>query len=143
MKKMHAVKHEQHVPDILQAMGQVHKVIDGHGLDRTLYHLVLLRASQINQCNYCIEMHTREAKEDGESIERLNRVKDWHQYDVFNPREKAALSWAEALTNLDQLTKFGEVRAELRQYFTDKEISLLTVNIAMINFWNRIRVSEH
>jgi AhpD family alkylhydroperoxidase len=143
MKNIQAVKHGQHVPDILQAMGQIHNVIDGHGLDRTIYHLVLLRASQVNQCDYCIEMHTREATEDGESKERLDCVKGWRQYDVFSSREKAAFSWAEALTNLEELSKLGELRAELRQHFTDKEISLLTVNIAMINLWNRIRISEH
>ncbi|WP_340678189.1 carboxymuconolactone decarboxylase family protein [Paraglaciecola sp.] len=143
MKKIQAVKHGQHIPDILQAIGQVHSVIDGHGLDRTLYHLVLLRASQINQCDYCIEMHTHEAKEDGESVERLNCVKDWYKYDIFSSQEKAAFSWTETLTNLDELSRLGELRAELRQHFTDKEISLLTVNIAMINLWNRIRISEH
>lgn len=143
MKNIQAVKHGQHVPDILQAMGQVHNVIDGHGLDRTIYHLVLLRASQVNQCEYCVEMHTRESIEDGESKERLDCVKGWHQYDVFSPREKAAFSWTEALTNLNELSKLGELRAELRQHFTDKEISLLTANIAMINLWNRIRISEH
>jgi len=143
MKNIQAVKHEQHIPDILQTMGQVHRVIDGHGLDRTLYHLVLLRASQINQCDYCIEMHTREAKEDGESKERLDCVKNWYQYDVFSLREKAAFSWAEALTNLDNLSRLGELRAELRQLFTEKEISLLTANIAMINLWNRIQISGH
>jgi AhpD family alkylhydroperoxidase len=143
MKKTRTVKHEQHVPDILQAMGQVHSVIDGHGLDRTLYHLVLLRASQINQCDYCIEMHTREAKEDGESIERLNCVKDWDQHDVFSPQEKAAFSWTEFITNLDDISRLGALREKLGQHFTAKEISLLTVNIAMINLWNRIRISEH
>jgi AhpD family alkylhydroperoxidase len=143
MKNVQAVKHEQHIPDILHAMGEVHSVIDCHGLDRTLYHLVLLRASQINQCDYCIEMHTREAKDDGESKERLDCVRNWHQKDVFSPREKAAFAWTEALTNLDKIAGLGELRAELRQLFTDKEISLLTVNIAMINLWNRIRISGH
>lgn len=143
MNNIQAVKNKQHIPDILQAMGQVHGVIDSHGLERTLHHLILLRASQINQCDYCIEMHTREAKEEGESNARLDVIKDWRQVDVFNPREKAALSWVEALTKLDALPKLGELRAELHQYFTDKEISLLTANIAMINLWNRIRISEH
>jgi len=143
MKNIQAVQHGRHIPDILQAMGQVHSVIDGHGFDRTLYHLVLLLASQINQCDYCIEMHTREAKENGESKERLDYVKDWHQCDVFSPREKTAFSWTEALTKLDKLSNPEELRAELCRYFTDKEISLLTVNIAMINLWNRIRISEH
>jgi len=143
MKNTQAVKHEKHIPDILQSIGQIHCVIDGHGLDRILYHLILLRASQINQCDYCIEMHTREAKVDGESNERLDCVKNWHQYDIFSQREKTAFSWTEALTNLDELSRLGELRAELRKHFTDKEISLLTVNIAMINLWNRVRISEH
>lgn len=143
MNSIQAVKHDQQIPDILRAMGQVHGVIDSHGLDRTLYHLVLLRASQINQCDYCIEMHTREAKEDGESNVRLDVVGDWRKVDIFNAREKTALAWVEALTKLDAQPRLGELRAQLRQYFTDKEISLLTANIAMINLWNRIRISEH
>ena len=133
MKNAQAVKYEKHIPDILQAMGEVHSVIDGHGLDRPLYHLVLLRASQINQCDYCIEMHAREAQADGESKERLVSVNNWYQLDVFSPREKAAFAWTEALTNLDKIAGLGELRAELRQLFTDKEISLLTANIPMIN----------
>ncbi len=143
MHNIQAVDHEQHIPDILQAIGQIHGVIDSHGLDRKLYHLVLLRASQINQCDYCIKMHTREALEDGENRLRLNIIKNWKQIDAFNPQEKAALAWVEALTKLDDLPKLGELRNELRQYFTDKEISLLTANIAMINLWNRFRISGH
>ena len=143
MNTTQKIDHKQNIPDILQAMGQVHDVIDCHRLDRTLYHLVLLRASQINQCDYCIDMHTREAIEDGESKKRLASMGGWYQSELFSSREKIAFAWTEALTKLDNLPNLGKIRAELRQYFTDKEVSLLTANIAMINLWNRIQISEH
>ena len=138
-----AVKYEQEIPDIFQAMIEVHKVMSGHGLDRRIKHLVHLRASQINGCAFCIKMHTREAREDGESSERLDRVIVWNHVSDFDEREKAALAWTEALTEIESNADFGALRARLRQHFSDKEIGTLTAEIAAVNFWNRIQVSKH
>jgi AhpD family alkylhydroperoxidase len=69
-----AVKYEQEIPDVLQAMAGVHKAMDAHGFDRALHHLVQLRASQINRCAYCVKMHTKEARHDGETDERLDGI---------------------------------------------------------------------
>jgi AhpD family alkylhydroperoxidase len=138
-----AVRYEQEIPDVVQALQGVHKVIDGYGFDRHLYHLVLLRASQINQCAHCVKMHIREAREDGETNDRLDRVIVWEHVGDFTPREKAALAWTEALTLLDRKTDYAALRAGLRAHFSDKEISVLTAIIGMINFWNRTQVSRH
>lgn len=80
------------------ALLKVHGAIDAHNLERKIYHLVLLRASQINGCGYCVEMHTKEAREDGETNARLDRLVVWEHVDDFTPRERAAFAWTEALT---------------------------------------------
>jgi AhpD family alkylhydroperoxidase len=138
-----AVKYEQEIPDILQALANVHKVVDTHDFDRPIFHLVQLLASQINQCAHCIKMHTKEARQDGETNERLDRVIVWQHVNDFSEREKAALAWTEALTGLDGKADLAAIRARLRKHFTDKEIGVLTSVVAMINLWNRIQVSRH
>jgi len=143
MNNKQAIIYEQEIPDVLQAMSKVHKVVDSHEFDRGIYHQVLLRASQINRCGFCVKMHTEDAREYGISSEQLDQVVVWDQVDTFSDREKAALAWTEALTRLENKTDYASLRAKLRIQFTDKEISILTANIAMINLWNRIGVSKH
>lgn len=138
-----AVLYEQEIPDVLGALAEVHKTIAAHGLERTIHHLVQLRASQINRCGFCVKMHTREARADGETSDRLDRVIVWNQMRDFSPREKAALAWTEALTELEPRTDFAALRAQLRQHFNDNEISAITATVAMINLWNRIQISRH
>jgi AhpD family alkylhydroperoxidase len=138
-----AVKYEQEIPDVLQAMADVHKVMNGYSLDHKIRHLVHLRASQMNGCAFCIKMHTREAREDGETNERLDRVIVWNHVSDFDEREKTALAWTEALTEIDSKADLGALRAGLRQHFSDKEIGALTAEVAAINFWNRMQVSRH
>ncbi|PON16826.1 alkylhydroperoxidase [Candidatus Entotheonella serta] len=143
MSDTKAVKYEQEIPDILKAMAAVHQAVDRHGLDRTLHHLVQLRASQLNRCGFCVKMHTKEARQDGETHERLDRVIVWDQVGDFSERERAALAWTKALTVLDSKMDLGPLRAELREHFSDQEIGLLTATVAMINLWNRINISRH
>ncbi len=143
MSNTKTVKYEQEIPDIFKSMADVHQVMDSHGFDRTIHHLVQLRASQLNRCGFCIKMHTREAREDGETNERLDRVIVWDQVRDFSERERAALAWTEALTELDPKIDLGEIRAQLREYFSEKEIGILTSTVAMINLWNRINISRH
>lgn len=143
MNQTSAVRYEQEIPDVLESMAGVHRTMDRHGLDRRIHHLVQLRASQINRCAYCIKMHTREARQDGEANERLDRLVVWEHVDDFTDREKAALAWTEALTVLGGTEDLGARRARLRQHFTEQEIGVLTAAIAMINLWNRIQISRH
>ncbi|WP_285295260.1 carboxymuconolactone decarboxylase family protein [Aureimonas altamirensis] len=137
------VNHYKNVLEIFATLQTVHGAIDEHGLDRMLHHLVQLRASQLNACAYCVKMHTREARDDGETNERLDRLAVWDHVSDFSPKEKAALAWTEALTQLDRRTDYGSLRADLRAHFSDTEISALTATVAMINLWNRIQVSTH
>lgn len=137
------VNHYKAVPDVFDALMKVQAAIGAHGLDATLHHLVHLRASQINGCAFCVKMHTREAREDGETNERLDRLVVWDHVDDFSPRERAALAWTEALSRLDRATDYHRLRAGLREHFSEEEISALTATIGMINLWNRIQVSMH
>lgn len=137
------INYLQAMPGVIDAMSQVHVVMDRLGLDRRIHHLVQLRASQINGCGYCVKMHTREARADGETNERLDRLVVWDQVADFSARERAALAWTEALTVLDRRTDYGALRAELREHFSDEEIGVLTATVAMINLWNRIQISAH
>jgi AhpD family alkylhydroperoxidase len=138
-----AVDYQREIPDILQRMASLQGQIEDHGIDRKLLHLVKLRASQINRCAFCVKMHTKEARDDGETNERLDHLVVWKHVGGYSERERAALAWTEALTNLDAELEPGPLRAELRRHFSDKEIGALTAIVAMINLWNRLAISTH
>ena len=143
MKPTSPVKYEQVMGDVLTALAGVHNVIDTHTVEPGLQHLVRLRASQINKCGFCVKMHTADARRDGETNTRLDRVIVWEHVNDFTEREQAALAWTEALTINDANIDLGALRARLRACFTEDEIGALTADIAMINLWNRINVSKH
>ncbi len=138
-----SIRYDQAIPDILQGLETVEQTISRHGFDVSLRHLVKLRASQINQCAFCVTMHTKEARADGESNERLDRLIVWRYVNDFSLREKAALRWTEALTRLHNETDYQTLKSQLQQHFSDHEISTLTAIIIMINLWNRLQVSQH
>ncbi len=129
--------------DLMNSLFSVHKAIDAQAPDKSIENLVVLRASQINRCSHCIHMHTAEAQQQGETGERLNQLFDWQNSTLFDHREKAALAWTEALTLLKPDTNLDELRSDLRKHFMDTEIAILSASIAMINLWNRIRISGH
>jgi AhpD family alkylhydroperoxidase len=143
MNKMPDNHFQKTVPKLFTSFIDIHKLIDEYGIDRKLSHIVLLRASQINHCEYCIAMHTREAKLDGETNQRLEKVESFRQHDCFLDREKLALEWAEALTTLNTDTNYTDLRSRLAEQFNITQISALTALVGMINIWNRIRISEH
>jgi len=138
-----AIAYEKEIPQIFKMLGNVHTTLAADALDESLIHLVQLRASQINQCGFCVGMHVDEALRDGESHERLSRLVVWRHVADFTEREKAALAWCEALTVLENGREYGALRAQLREHFTPREISLLTVAVSTINMWNRIQASRH
>jgi AhpD family alkylhydroperoxidase len=143
MNATSAVRYEQEIPEVIKALVGVHQAMVGEGFDRTVTHLVHLRASQINGCAHCLKMHLKEARHDGETDERLDRLVVWRNVSDFSEREKAALAWTEALTSLEKPSDLGALRAQLRQHFSEKEIGLLTAEVAQINLWNRLQVSNH
>lgn len=137
------VDYRREIPDILERMAGLQGLIQQLGIDKMLLHLVKLRASQINGCAHCVRMHTREARADGETNERLDHLVAWKHLGGYTERERAALAWTEALTYLGSDIEPAPLRARLRQHFSDKEIAALTAAVAMINFWNRIAISAH
>lgn len=137
------VDYLREIPDIIERMQGLQGLIHQHGLDKMLLHLVKLRASQINGCGFCVDMHTREARADGETDARLDHLVAWKHLGGYSERERAALAWTEALTDLDKDIEPAPLRARLRQHFSDEEIGALTAAVAMINFWNRVAISRH
>ncbi len=137
------VNYMEHGAELLAALEGVENAITARGIDPALRHLVKLRASQINGCGFCVKMHTREAREDGETNDRLDRLVVWRHVNDFTPDERAALAWIEALTELPKEADFGALRQGLRAHFSDAEITSLTAMAGMINLWNRVQISNH
>jgi len=117
------------------------KYISESGLDHKLVHLVKMRASQINGCAYCLDMHSLEARAVGESEQRLYTLEAWRETPFFSDRERAALAWTEALTLISQTHAPDDVYEELRKQFSENEIVDLTFAIGAINLWNRLAIS--
>lgn len=143
MSNASSVNMIQEAADVLGALESVEGIIGERGIETALHHLILLRASQINFCAFCVKMHTRDARRDGETDKRLDHLIVWRHVDDFTAREKAAFAWTEALTELHKPSDLAALRADLREHFSDNEISTLTSMIAMINLWNRIQISNH
>ena len=143
MSNESSTKFQSQVTDIFLKFISIHELIEQHGVERGLAHLIMLRVSQINQCGFCVEMHTREARQEGESNERLDQTVVFRQSGLFSQKEKLALEWSEKLTDLDPDTEYASLRNRLLEHYSEKEVSALTALVAMINTWNRIRISEH
>lgn len=131
------------VPALVDTLYQAQVAVNNAGLEAGLHHLVVLRASQINQCGFCVKMHTKEARDDGETSERLDRLIVWEHVRDFTERERVALAWTEALTTLHPKTDYATLRGKLREHFSEQEVGVLTSTIGMINLWNRVQVSAH
>lgn len=138
-----SINYQSFIPSVLQRFIAASGEIGQTDLAPKLRHLVDLRASQINQCAFCVKMHTKEALEAGETQERLQRLTVWRHVDDFTPAEKTAFAWTEALTVLDEKADYDALRKDLRAHFSESEISALTSAVAMINLWNRMQVSNH
>jgi AhpD family alkylhydroperoxidase len=110
------------------------------GLEHGLLELVKTRASQLNGCAFCIHMHTRDARQAGETEERLYLLSAWRESPLYTERERAALAWTEALTLVAETNAPDDVYAQARAQFSAEELVKLTVAIGLINTWNRIAV---
>jgi AhpD family alkylhydroperoxidase len=126
--------------ETMAAMMALEKAVGGLGLDHRLLDLVKVRASQINGCAFCMDMHTAEARKAGESERRLATVSAWREAPFFTDRERAALAWAEALTKVSDSHAPDEDYEQLAAQFSPKEMSDLTLAIVAINGWNRFAV---
>ena len=132
-------------PDVIQAMLCLEECIykGGRraGIERSLLNLVNLRASQINGCAWCVDMHTKDARAAGETEQRLYLVSAWREAPFFSERERAALAWTESVTLVSHDHVPDHVYDYVRQYFTETELAYLTLAIVAINGWNRFNVS--
>ena len=125
----------------LKHMLGLEKYIAESGLEPKLVHLVKMRASQINGCAYCLDMHSIDARAAGESEQRLYTLEAWRETPFFSDRERAALAWTESLTLIAQTHAPDDVYADLQKHFTEKEIVDLTFVVGAINLWNRLAIS--
>jgi AhpD family alkylhydroperoxidase len=128
-------------PQADKAMMGLHMFVRNCGLDHTLLELVKLRASQLNGCAHCIDMHTKELRADGESEQRLYLLNAWRESPFYSDRERAALAWAEAVTLLPQSEVPDEVFEEARNQFSDEELVNLTMALVAINGANRLNIA--
>ena len=125
-----------------QALRVLQEIVNRSSLDPMLLDLVKLRASQINGCAFCIDMHYRDALKRGEQPERLYLLNAWHEVGNYSARERAALSWAEALTRLSDSEGVSDaIHAAAAEHFTESELRELTLAIIAINGWNRLNVA--
>jgi AhpD family alkylhydroperoxidase len=128
-------------PQGIHAVLGVEKAVRESGLEPSLLELVKTRASQLNGCAYCIDMHTKDARAAGETEQRLYALSAWRETAFFTPRERAALAWTEAVTNIQQGHAPDEVYEEARREFDEPALVRLTLAIAQINTWNRIAIA--
>jgi AhpD family alkylhydroperoxidase len=128
-------------PEGIHALMEFGKVVNASGLEPTLVELVKTRASQMNGCAYCLDMHTKDARAAGETEQRLYALSAWQETPFYSPRERAALAWTEAITDIQQGHAADQVYEEVRKEFSEAELVRLTLAITQINTWNRISIA--
>lgn len=125
-----------------QSMLAIEQYLENCGLEKSLRELVKLRASQINGCAFCIDMHSKDARENGETEQRIYMLNAWREAPFYSERERAALAWTEALTLITNGHAPDEIYQQVREHFDETETANLTMLIATINSWNRIAISS-
>lgn len=128
-------------PDTMKGMFKLEEAVRSSGLEHSLIELVKIRASQINGCDFCLHMHTTDARAAGETDLRMHLLAAWRESPLFSERERAALAWTEALTLVSETHAPDDVYAVLKSHFRDDEQVKLTLLIAAINAWNRIAIA--
>ena len=128
-------------PGVLDAMRGLERYTHASGLEPKLLELVKMRASQMNGCAYCIDMHSKDARAAGETEQRLYALDAWRETPFFDARERAALAWTEAVTCISDGHAGDDVFDEARKHFSEKEVVDLTLAIVAINGWNRLAIA--
>ncbi len=134
------VEYRKVAPGVVAAMSALERYLAGSGLEPALLELVKLRASQINGCAYCMDMHAKDARARGETEQRLYTLSAWRETPFYTERERAALAWTEALTIIADSHAPDDVYETARQQFAEKELVDLTLAIIAINGWNRLAI---
>lgn len=125
-------------PEAYEAVRALNAYVQSCGLEHSLLELVKIRASQINACAFCIDLHVKVARKAGESEQRLHLLSAWRDSSLYSERERAALAWTEALTRIADSHASDSDYAALKAQFTDEETVKLSVAIGLINLWNRL-----
>lgn len=129
------------VPEAIKPLFALHKHVHSSTLEPALIELVLMRASQLNGCAYCMDMHSKDARAAGETEQRLYVLPAWREAPFYSDRERAALAWCEAVTRLDPIHGVAdEVYEQARAQFSEKELGDLNMAVILINAWNRIAI---
>jgi AhpD family alkylhydroperoxidase len=135
------IDYQHATPAALQAMLGLEHYVRSSSIEHSLLELVKLRASQINGCGYCLDMHSKDARAEGETEQRIYVLSAWREAPFFTARERAALAWTEALTKIAD-TEIGDSLYEsVRAQFSEKELVDLTMAVIAINGWNRLSIS--
>jgi len=128
-------------PGLLKAMLGLEEYLAGCGLSKGLLDLIRLRASQINGCAYCIDMHSKELRAAGENEQRLYLLDAWRESPFYNERERAALAWTEAITTITDGHVPDAIYEQAQEQFSSEELANLTLAVASINSWNRLNIA--
>ena len=135
------IDYTKHAHEAERSLYALERYLFSSGLDHKLIHLIKMRASQINGCAYCIDMHSKEARAGGETEQRLYELDAWRETPFYSEKERAALEWTESVTLISQTHVPDEVFENLQKHFSEKEIVDLTLAVGMINLWNRLAIS--
>jgi AhpD family alkylhydroperoxidase len=135
------LRYPKAAPDAYRAMLALEDYVHSTGLEPKLLELVKIRASYLNGCAFCIDMHTKDARAEGETEQRIYAVPVWRETPFFTPRERAALAWTEAVTELGRDGVPDDIYAEARAHFEEAELVRLTMAVVVINGWNRLSVA--
>ena len=127
--------------DKLKGLFAIEQTVRASSLEHSLIHLVKMRASIINGCSYCIDMHSKDARALGETEQRLYGLAAWHETPYYTPRERAALEWTDSLTLIAEKNVPDELFERTRQHFSEDELVALTLQVMAINAWNRLAIS--
>jgi AhpD family alkylhydroperoxidase len=128
-------------PEGYRAMLGLERYLATSKVERKLLHLMKLRVSQMNGCAFCLDMHWKDLQVEGEDTQRMYSLDAWRETPYYTDRERAALAWAEAVTNITDGHAPDEVFEETRQYFSEEELADLTLAVATINSWNRLSIA--
>jgi AhpD family alkylhydroperoxidase len=128
-------------PDTIKALSALEAQIQSSGLEKSLIELVKIRASEINGCAYCINMHTEDARKHGETEQRIYLLNAWRESPLYSDRERAALAWTESVTSISTTRAPDEDYEQVRAQFSEEESVNLTMLIATINAWNRLAIA--
>ena len=128
-------------PGVYDAMDALDQYVQQCGLDKQLLFLAQFRASQLNGCAYCLDMHSKDLRALGDSEQRLYSLEAWRECPYYSERERAALAWTEAVTNIAGERVPDAVYDEVRAHFSEKELADLTLAIAAVNAWNRLSIA--